>query len=303
MICVGYPSLAILMAGLQVSPIGSGLSIMLFDTSLISIQSFRLWSLFLGAFYALHPGSGLTGMDFLMGLFTLYMILQYFPRRERTLGSTAHLLWIMAINALANILRLAVMTVLVYVFQMPIYAFNSSIGLWPVMLADLTVFMMGDPDGSTSFWGMITLPNKVYPLALVGFLCLLNRFSILWDMVAAVAVGYAYGYFRLERFMPTPERAARLEQLSCCRQGRFEVLGASWVPACSAQAFGQSGSSNNMSDFSLTSGQQLTSQGDSNRGRPAQFEAFSGAGNTLGDGGGRPNQSSSAYVPTEPNDW
>mmetsp|Transcript_134749 Transcript_134749/g.430562 ORF Transcript_134749/g.430562 Transcript_134749/m.430562 type:complete len:344 (+) Transcript_134749:62-1093(+) len=284
--CIGYPAMSLLVMLLSSTPVGWVVEL-LFDTSLYSLFKLHIWALFIGNFYSPMLGGG---MAFLMALFTIYMIMQYFPRREKQMGSTAHFLWILSLNCIINLVHLFIMLIMVYIIQQPQYFVAGSQGLWPLIIADLTISLLGDPNGSTSFWGLVTVPNKWYPIALVSFFCVLSGLKPLWDMIAAVMVGYAYMYFTLERFMPSPSRAAKLERIGCCRQGRFSLLGAPWVAATSTPGFGDDPADRRyatLSDFGRTSGQQLTTQGGGGRsagGGGGPFQAFSGAGITLGDG-------------------
>merc|ERR1719253_1729603 len=67
------------------------------------------------------------------------------------------------------------------------------LGLWPFYLVLLSTQCYQDPDGVRSFWGILQIPNKWYPLFFVGFFSLLSG-SPRPDLVCALIVGYFYGY-------------------------------------------------------------------------------------------------------------
>merc|ERR1719296_459444 len=102
-----------------------------------------------------------------------------FPNREKELGSTAFLLWMLIMTACVNLVYLLfnwVLTNIVYRSSPTgiVHMVASSRGFWPLILVSITQQSLQDPDGSTSFWGFVQIPNKWYPIALVGFFSLLN---------------------------------------------------------------------------------------------------------------------------------
>lgn len=295
-ICVGYPSLSILVMMIASTSIGSGLVDSIFTCSIANVAHFKLWTLFIGPFFS-PIGSG---MNFLFMLFEIYMGMQYFPIREKEMGSLTFLVWMCVMNALINLVYLAAMCLVWKIqmgqpFSMLMFAPFSNKGLWPLIIVLLTLRMMSDPNGSSSVYGMFQIPNKWYPVGLVAVFCLISGPSILWNFVAALAIGYGYPFARFDRLMPSKVRISRIEQ-RCCQGGRCNLLSTSWVPATSTAAYEvETGDRRyaTLSDFGRTStgGSQLSVQGrnvqpDSSGGGGGggNFTAFAGSGNRLGDG-------------------
>eukprot|EP00443_Scrippsiella_acuminata_P073245 CAMPEP_0115564522 /NCGR_PEP_ID=MMETSP0271-20121206/102597_1 /TAXON_ID=71861 /ORGANISM="Scrippsiella trochoidea, Strain CCMP3099" /LENGTH=205 /DNA_ID=CAMNT_0002998771 /DNA_START=201 /DNA_END=815 /DNA_ORIENTATION=+ len=195
------------------------------------------------------------GFAFLMALFEVYMVMVQFPSREKAMGSTAFVLWMLAVNGLVNVVYLVMMYIQYLTFNQMAY-FMPNTGLWPLVMVNLTLHLLADPQGSTSFWGLAQIPNKWYPLALVGIFSLINGFRIMWDFVAALIVGYGYAYAALT----------------------------AWVPATTTPGYGADAGDRRyatLSDFGRTSGQQLTAQGrNTDQGRQ------SGSGSSGSGGGG-----------------
>ncbi|CAJ1424711.1 unnamed protein product [Effrenium voratum] len=199
---------------------------------------FKLWTLLWGPFFMPLQ----SGMAFLMILFELYMAMNYFPAYEKEMGSTLFLFWAFLVNTLNSLVFLAftACTMVYYHLNQSPKEFmvrGSSVkGLWPLVMVCITLTSLSNPDGRTNFWGMVQIPNKWYPLALTGFFILINGGRVLWNLLAALAVGYAYSKFRLERLLPSKPRLDRLEQ-RCCRGGRCSLLGSSWIPASSTSSY------------------------------------------------------------------
>ncbi|CAK8988897.1 unnamed protein product [Durusdinium trenchii] len=284
MVIVGYPAMSMVFLMLaSVSDETAWFVDSLFNCNLDNLMSGKLWTLFWGPFYMPIQ----SGMAFLMILLELYMAMRYFPSYEKEYGSTGFLCWTFFVNMLNSLVFLAFTLCTVLYYHQSGNAFGEFVakrsavhGLWPLVMVCLTLTALSDPDGSTNFWGMVTIPNRWYPLALTGFFMLLNGFRIMWSLIAALVTGYAFSRFRFERFLPSKPRLDRLEQ-RCCRGGRCNLLGASWVPANSTSSFDVDVQVDrryqNFSDF----GNERTNQTAPSGG--GQFVAFGGSGNRLGE--------------------
>lgn len=309
LLCVGYPALSVVLQVVRSTDAGFLVNAA-FRCSIHNLTRFFLWTLFVGPFFS--PIG--NGMAFLFMLVEVYMMMNYFPMHETSYGSTTLLLWTFLMNALVNLVYLLVM----FAFMMwnkgtiAEYAYwdNANVGLWPLIMVLLTVRSLSDPQGSTSFWGFVMIPNKWYPIALTAFFCVLSGMQILWNFVAALVVGYTYQYLHYDRLLPSRTRVAKLEGCGPCRSGRCGVLGASWVFANSTAGFEvETGSRRyaTLSDFAAGGGgQQLTAQGrnlqpsssgSSGGAGAGHFTAFSGSGNRLGEGDAEVARPTSSQTP------
>jgi len=298
LLLVGYPVLSLALQAMLATNLG-WLVEGLFKCSVSSIAQLKLWTLFIGPFCS--PLS--SGMAFLFMLFELYMLMVYFPTQETTMGSTTLLIWTLLMNGLVNIVFLIFMFILGMFFYGPWE--QANVGLWPLIMVVLTARCMSDPQGSSSFWGLVQIPNKWYPLALVAFFSLLNGMRPMWNFMAALVIGYTYHIVRYERFLPSKVRVATLEA-RCCRGCRCGILGAGWIPTTNTPGFEvESGSRRFVThgDFA-GSGSQLASQNNtqppSGGGDGGNFTAFAGCGNRLGDGSEAPPTSTPTPVPSAP---
>jgi len=236
----------------------------------------RIWTPFLSVFYRPFVG----GMGFLMTLLELYMGMVHFPQRERELGSAAFAVWALLANAAANSIYLLIMLALSTLNAGYLYAPNM--GMFELIMVLMSSQVLANPGGSSNFWGLIAIPNKWYPLALVGIFSLLNM-AIMWNMLAAVAVGYVALKYPpgIDRLLPPQATIKRIDG-ACC-SNRRALLGGWWVPAGGLSLPGAySGASPAPSLFGSSDAgraQELQPAG-----RPAKFTAFSGPGRRLGDG-------------------
>lgn len=281
---VGYPIVSILLMIIaNTSDTGLSVTEAMFFCSLDNIKRLRLWTLAIGPFF--KPVT--NGFGFLMILFEMYMVMAYFPHREKELGSTIFIYWMFLMNLLVNLVYLAAMVLLYMVFKQPSYLSNSVHGLWPLVMLCLTLRLMGDPNGSTSFWGLVMIPNKWFPLCLVGFFMLLGGLTIQWELIAALAIGYGYPYLPIKALLLSPQRASRLES-RCCGGGQCTILSSSWIPALRSSYDAEPDSRYaNLSGFGQRSQEMVVdnrAQPSSDGGVANNFQAFSGAGTRLGDG-------------------
>lgn len=275
LVLAGYPTL-----GLALTVLGAAAHVRVGSALECSLQTvvgdLSVWTLFVSGFY--HQLVG--GMSFLMLLFELYMGMMYFPRRERELGSAMFAIWLLLANAATNVIFLASMAVLCAAWS-PRFYFASNAGLWPLITLVMSQHLLGDPHGSTNFWGLVNVPNKWYPLFFVGMFSLLNG-VILWPFFAAVAVGYAafrYPVLSLDRLLPLRTRVDALEQR--CLSRNQGCLGGTWLNASGAVS-ALSESSSRGQPAAQVWGVQLQTR--TAAGGSGQFAAFSGKGNRLGDG-------------------
>ncbi|CAE7817733.1 mcb [Symbiodinium sp. CCMP2456] len=281
MVVAGYPvmSFAVLMIA-SASETTAWLVDGFFHCSIANLMELKLWTLLWGPFYVELS----SGMAFVMILFEMYMAMSHFPAQEKEMGSTTFLLWMFLINTLTSLLYLPVMFCLgMYYHMQPYYYHQSLRGLWPMIMVCLTLSALSNPDSSTNFWGLVKIPNRWYPLALTGLFMLLNG-KIMWNFLVALAIGYGYPKLRLERLLPSKTRVDRLEQ-KCCRGGRCQLLGTSWIPAATTSSYDLDVQIDrryrNFSDFGNTDATNSTTATSGAAG--GQFVAFGGSGNRLGE--------------------
>lgn len=245
------------------------------------------WTVLTSPFY--RPFQG--GMSFIMVLFELYMVVSYLPLREKEVGSGTFVWWIFMVMFLVNCFFLLEMFGLCHLYDPELAVFPSS-GLWSLIIVDMCLRSLSDPSGTTNFWGAIQIPNKWYPIFLVVIFSLFSM-SPMWDLIAALAVGYLYIFVNLGRCLPRVTRINSCER-RCCSSPRL-CFGGSWIFITETQGYDvETGARRyaNLSDVNSTSRGAGSTRGStpqpssSNSGGSSvsnAFRAFSGSGQRLGE--------------------
>jgi len=298
-IVTGYPCLSMALSVLeQAAPHFVAMG---FDCTLYTVvKEWYFWTMITGAFF--RPFAG--GMSFLFMLFEVYMGMQLFPTKEKELGSLCFAFWVCLMNFCVNVIFLVTMYLVSVVQEKRgiMYWMKPNQGLWPLVFIAISLQVLADPTGSTSFWGVVSIPNKWYPLCLLGFFSLMSQ-DIMWNCAAAVLIGYLYPRLRLERVLPSRVRANRLETRCCGRccnanwltwREHSFCLSGTWLMAADTSGyeiesgdrryatvsdFGRSGTTTQLAN-------QRNSEEQASQAAPStQFVPFGGGGNRLGDGG------------------
>mmetsp|Transcript_58866 Transcript_58866/g.137065 ORF Transcript_58866/g.137065 Transcript_58866/m.137065 type:complete len:317 (+) Transcript_58866:60-1010(+) len=183
-----------------------------------------VWALFLSIFY--RPIQHL--LSIFMILVEVYLSLTYLPERERDLGSCRFLGWALVATGAVNTVFLTAM-LLLGVAVGTNYEFLCIQGLWPLLVVCITLRAMANPREPVSVCGLTYVPNRWYPVVLAVVLSALSR-RVLWDVAAALVVGYVHASLQLESLLPSPTCAASLERRCLCGMLRSTMsrLG-SWV--------------------------------------------------------------------------
>lgn len=212
-----------------------------------------------------------NGFDFLMVLLEMYMAFTSFSPKEKELGSSAFLWWMMYANFLKNVVFVAFGFILSVIF--PMYLYFPSGGIWSLIVMLMAVRVAESPDAEVNVYGF-QITCKMYLFALVAILCLMSQ-TIVIDVIAAAVVGLVYKRFKLDRFHLNREWALKFEKLwPCCRIWKH---GGQWIAPGDGDAFLGGGVYNNVVTFNSGAGGAIVEN------KPqASFQAFSGAGHRLG---------------------
>jgi hypothetical protein len=243
------------------------------------IWKFRVWTLVTSSLLFVFS----DGMSFLMLLLELYMGMMYLPSRERELGSSMFGMWLLLSSAVMNLMYLAIMAILGFTWH-PMMIVLPNSGLWPLIMMVMSQQVLQDPNGSTSFWGIMQIPNKWYPLFIVGLFSLLNQ-TLLWNLVAAIAIPYVafrWPSWHLGRLLPSQMRMDALEQRCCCSQQRRDIFGGSWL-ASGGGSYSRVAVGTDAAPSSWRWSSPFGAGAETSSGSTKQFKVFGGTGNKLGD--------------------
>jgi len=228
--CAAYP--AISAATLVVSPLVPGARAALLCCLNTVVHRGYVWALCLSALC--RPVQHLLSTFMIM--VEIYLSLAYLPERERDLGSCRFLGWALATVGAVNVIFLVEMAVLSLLVDAG-YQLHCSQGLLSLLVVCITLRSLASPREPVSVFGLAYVPSRWYPVVLFSVLSVLSG-GILWDVAAALAVGYAQSSLRVESLLPSLERASSLERLCPCRGlRRLAGRAGTWVPAHSAQGY------------------------------------------------------------------
>jgi len=162
-------------------------SVASFGLSVSGMQDGRLWSLPL--FWLVARLGASSGIELLFAAVSAMAALSYFPRLEQEHGTFRFLIWFMLSSSAVGVLYLFL------AFGMaqldPTWYMVPCSGLWPMFVIAMTSQSLGmPPDASTSLFGLVPLPMRWYPLALIAFFSLISM-RLELDLLAAwlIALG------------------------------------------------------------------------------------------------------------------
>lgn len=160
----------------------------------------------------------------------LYMALTMLSTRERAMGSTVFMCWLAICSTIISAGFVVLMFLLSFAMG-PTYLVQPVQGLWPMIMACLTMRSLGKPDEQTQLaGGVLSIPNKWYPFFLIAILSLFSG-AIMWDMLVALAFGFAHERFQIDRLVVGRQWVDTLERRATCLSGRLgRTLGGDWVP-------------------------------------------------------------------------
>lgn len=108
---------------------------------------------------------------------------------EKEIGTVAYLFMFFTHSIIIQVLFV------IFAYSLSL-ASLSSVGLWPVILVEITVKCMKNPNSDIRFlffpW---PIKSKLYPLILIGFFFLINMGRISYDFIIAIVYGYLFHYF------------------------------------------------------------------------------------------------------------
>lgn len=134
--------------------------------------------------------AGSLGQNPILGLlfffFGAMMAVNYFSPLEREFGTLRFVAWLCIGSIFIGFIHI----VFAWLFAQfdPMWYLIPCTGPWPLLILAMTRQCLAVPDQSLSFWGIVQIPGRWYPMALVAFFSLLNmRLEV--SLAAAVLLG------------------------------------------------------------------------------------------------------------------
>lgn len=126
----------------------------------------------------------------------IFAFLAWIPRaieNEREDGSVKFLLNISTRSIIIQVMYIGLMCLFYFIAGEKVMI-TPSAGLWPLIMADISINCLRDPDRDVMFFFIpFPIKAKYYPWALLGFFTILN-FSFQFDLICGVGFGYLYHY-------------------------------------------------------------------------------------------------------------
>jgi len=268
-------------------------------------------------FWLVTPFGGNPIMGILFLALAAWASLVYMGRLEQEYGTIRFLSWWFPSSTNISIAYLLVDAVLVVLI--PIFGHGRCAGMWPLLLLTMTLQSLKQPEGSTqSFWGLVQIPTRWYPLALIGFFSLISM-SLQVEMLAAWLIGVgahqaeggqplhqkiAFLRMPLARALPSLNAVSSFEAAALAGSGRSLssggdgakqamqtiqnlpiILARSLVRVCPASVRSSYVGSGSIGGSKIGNGLAAVEStvGRAETSMASSFKAFSGTGNRLGE--------------------
>lgn len=91
-------------------------------------------------------------------------------------------------------------------------------GLWPILMCDLTLMCLSDPEANMRFFFFpCIIKAKYYPFVLFGIFTLLSNFNIDFEILCGIAYGFLYHYYLYKKIEITNAFSLKVENSCLCK--------------------------------------------------------------------------------------
>ena len=125
---------------------------------------------------------------------------------EQSVGSCMFGVLFFTLTVASNVLFLLVSVLLWGLTNSESYLVGASMGIWSVLLAIIAVECSQAPQDTKRKLFFLTVPTLYYPLVLLALFSMFAGVKLAYCL--GVAVGYAYGYGKLDRLKVKVERVS-----------------------------------------------------------------------------------------------
>ena len=241
------------------------ISFVLVDIPYYTILHFQIWRLFTTPFIT-------TGL--LSIIFSLLFWYRDAVKQEQEKGTIKYMLNFFMMSFGIQILYCLLMIIISILIQNTItLRLKISMdgirneGLWPILMCDLTLFCLSNPEQDMRFFFFpCIIKAKYYPIVLFVIFTVLSGFNIDFEIMCGIGFGFFYGYYLFGRLEISNSFALKVENSFLCK----------WM-------INQKGfiSINNTASTEVP---QNLENATNNTQHNSNFTAFQGKGVTLGSG-------------------
>jgi len=186
------------------------------DIPYFTIFHLQIWRLFTTAFIT-------TGL--LSIVFSLLFWYRDAVRLERESGTVKYMLKFLMFTCCIQILYCSIMLIISLIIQNTIMLKMKltmrgvrNEGLWPILMCDLTLFCLSNPEAPMRFFFFpCIIKAKYYPLVLFGIFTLLSNFNIDFEILCGIGFGFLYHYYLKNRLDISNTFALKVENSFLCQ--------------------------------------------------------------------------------------
>eukprot|EP00804_Cyclotella_cryptica_P001943 CCRYP_007373-RB/>CCRYP_007373-RB protein AED:0.38 eAED:0.38 QI:244/0.5/0.6/1/0.5/0.6/5/0/336 len=158
--------------------------------------------------------SPLICTDILSLFFAFMGFMNHGIRLEQSMGSSLFAVLFFSLTLVSNLLFLIISIILWGLTNSQGYLVGVSMGIWSVLLAIIAVECSQAPPDTHRRLFFLTVPTLYYPLVLLALFSMFAGVKLAYCL--GVAVGYAYGYGKLDRIKVSTDRESH-ESGGCLR--------------------------------------------------------------------------------------
>jgi len=163
------------------------------------------------------------------GLISIVFSLLFWYRRavtlEREKGTTKYMLTFFMNSFFIQIMYCFLMFIISFILQNSMMLRMKLImrgvrnaGLWPILMCDLTLICLSNPEANMRFFFFpCIIKAKYYPLVLFGIFTLLSNFNIDFELLCGIAFGFLYHYYLYKKIEISNTFAVKVENSFLCR--------------------------------------------------------------------------------------
>ena len=135
-------------------------------------------------------------------------------RLEQSMGSTLFAVLFFTLTIVTNILFLIISILLWGLTNSDSYLSMASLGIWTVLLGIIAVECSEAPPDTKRKLFFLEVPAVYYPLVLLALFSMFAGVKLAYCL--GVAVGYAYGYGKMDRWKVKVETVSAKQMRVCC---------------------------------------------------------------------------------------
>lgn len=247
-------------------------SLFLSNYPFLTFLRFQIWRLWTTVFITSHLLSLIFGFIFWV---------RDGSQKELRLGTVQYMLEFFMHSIIIEVLYSVVMLLIFVivknsslVFPQNSMNFMGGGGIWPMVMCEITIRCLQNPDAPTRLWCFPCIfKAKYYPLVLFGFFTLMSGFVIDIENLCAIGYGFLY-YYVLSKKLQIPLRWIKKLETSRCLKWMTKMKGFIYNSSASDVEVWSPNPLNNLEN---------NMQNNLENHRSSGFKAFKGKGYTVGE--------------------